>query len=146
MRLINPEILEAALDQRAKALMSTHPIIHRVLMESQGAGAARLEQIVLRMAAARSGLLLIEEFEKSLHHSIQQGAWQLVFRMARELNVQVIATTHSRDAIESFGKAAGPEAQDGLLIRLTRRHSRTFVTTFTPDELKTAARHGIEVR
>ena len=62
--------------------------------------------IVLSLVNARGGVLLIDEFENGLHYSVQLDAWRMIFNLAQSLNVQVFATTHSWDAVESFQTAA----------------------------------------
>ncbi len=81
-----------------------------------------------------------------MHHSILEKVWETVFHLARSLDVQVFATTHSWDCIRSFQKAAGKDPEDGVLIRVTNRDGIIIPTLFREDELAIAAREHIEVR
>ena len=74
-------------------------------LKSMGDGLTRLLQVMLSLVNATNGVLLIDEFENGLHWSVQSKVWESVFRMAMILNVQVFATTHSRDCIIGFQKA-----------------------------------------
>ena len=75
--------------------------------------------ISLALVNVKDGILLIDEFENGLYYSVQPELWQFIFRVARRLNVQVFATTHSWDCIEAFQKAASTDKQaEGFLIRL----------------------------
>lgn len=69
-------------------------------------GMLRILQIALKLVSARGGFLLIDEFENGLHYSVQENVWTLLFEMAEQLDIQVFATTHSWDCIESFSKVA----------------------------------------
>ncbi len=67
--------------------------------------------ISLALVNVKDGILLIDEFENGLYYSVQPDLWQSIFRVARRLNVQVFATTHSWDCVEGFQKAASTEKQ-----------------------------------
>jgi len=117
-----------------------------VPLRSFGDGLNRLFGIVLSLVNAKDGLLLIDEFENGMHHTVQADAWRAVFRLATRLNIQVVATSHSWDAIEAFQKAASETPEEGVLIRLSRRGDEVIPTLFREDELAVATRDRIEVR
>jgi hypothetical protein len=111
-----------------------------------GDGANRLFGIILSLCNARNGLLLIDEIENGLHYSAQAEVWRSIFRLARELNVQVFATTHSWDCVTAFQIAATESPAEGLLVRLSRIRSGVVATPFSEHELQIATRDQIEVR
>src|SRR5438045_2113512 len=83
---------------------------------SLGNGMLRTLGISLALVSVKDGILLIDEFENGLYYSVQPDLWQLIFQVARCLNVQVFATTHSWDCIEAFQKAASIDKQaEGIL-------------------------------
>lgn len=103
--------------------------------------------IALAQVNAKDGILLIDEFELGLCYSVQPDLWRFIFRMARSLNVQVFATTHSWDSIEAFERAAREDHQEkGLLIRLESKKGGIGVTLYDERELTIATREHIEVR
>jgi predicted ATP-dependent endonuclease of OLD family len=106
----------------------------------------RLFGIILSLVNAKDGLLLIDEFENGMHYTVQTDAWRAVFKLASRLDIQVVATSHSWDAIEAFQKAASESPEDGVLIRLTRKGDDIVPTVFREDELAIATRDRIEVR
>jgi AAA domain, putative AbiEii toxin, Type IV TA system len=87
-------------------------------LHSLGGGMLRLFEISLGLVQARGGLLLVDEIENGIHYSVQPDLWTLVFKAAERLDVQVFATTHSWDCIESFQEAAAAHPSAGELIRL----------------------------
>ncbi|MBF0566446.1 MAG: AAA family ATPase [Nitrospirae bacterium] len=87
-------------------------------LKTMGEGMARLLNVILAMLNAKSGLLIIDEFENGLHWSIENKIWDMVFRLAESLNVQVFATTHSMDCIKGFYKAWAKYEELGSLYRL----------------------------
>lgn len=121
--------------------------IHRpVPLRSFGDGLNRLFGIALSLVNAKDGLLIIDEFENGMHHSVQLDTWRMIFNLAATLGVQVFATSHSWDAIEAFQKAASETPEEGVLVRLARKGDNIVPTTFREEELRVATREGIEVR
>jgi hypothetical protein len=117
-----------------------------VPLRSFGDGVNRLFGIALALVTAKNGLLLIDEVENGLHHSLQYEVWKMVFALAQKLNVQVLATSHSWDTIEAFQKAASETPEDGVLVRLLRKDDKVIATVFGEDDLTVVTRDKIEVR
>jgi ABC-type cobalamin/Fe3+-siderophores transport system ATPase subunit len=116
-------------------------------LRSLGEGMNRLFIIALGLVNAQNGMLLIDEVESGLHYSAQADLWRLVLQLARELNIQVFATTHSKDCILAFNKATKELAEeDGVLIRLGRKGEDVVTTLFDEEELEIANEQSIEVR
>ena len=129
-----------------KAVVRATNIPHPVPLRTFGEGVNRLFTLALAIVNAGSGILLIDEFENGLHHSVQTDVWRMVFRLARQLDVQVFATTHSRDAVKAFQKAASESPEEGVLLRLARKGDDIVPTVANEEELAIATRHDIEVR
>ena len=118
-----------------------------VPLKSLGDGVARMFGAALALANSRGGLLLIDEVENGIHHSIQRDFWTMVLRTAHENNVQVFATTHGWDCVTGFAQAATDvDEVDGALVRIGRRGDQVRAIAYSEDELEVAARQGIEVR
>jgi predicted ATPase len=123
-----------------------------VPLNSLGDGMLRVLQLVLKVFPARGGLLLIDEFENGLHYSVQEKVWAFVFDLAVKLDIQVFATTHSWDCIESFASvAACREDVEGVLFRVGRSvrtsdRGRIIATVFEEDQLRNITQAEVEVR
>ncbi len=108
---------------------------------------SRLLGIALALVNCRDGMLLVDEIECGLHYSILPDVWKLIFKTAKDLNVQVFATTHSKDCIEAFEEAAREdEESEGILIRLERQGERIVAKTIDEKRLELAVNHNVEVR
>lgn len=122
-------------------------IKERVPLKSFGEGMTRLLGISLALFHCKNGILLLDEIENGLHYSVLPDIWKLIFKTAKDLNVQVFATTHSKDCIEAFTQAAiDDEESDGMLIRLENKDGKIRAVNFNEDELETVERRNIEVR
>jgi len=123
-----------------------------VPLKSMGDGIIRLFQLALRLYEAKDGYLFIDEFENGLHFGVQKQAWETVFNLSKELNIQVFATTHSWDCIESFTQVALERTDiEGCLLRLGKPtrgplKDKTTATIFTEDDLKILSQSHVEVR
>lgn len=117
---------------------------------SLGAGMNRLFGIALALVNAKDGIVLIDEIESGLHYSVQPAVWRLIFEVARRLNVQVFAATHSRDCIEAFQAATQLDrSSEALLFSLREKQGKpgeVAAIAFDDLELETVAREQIEVR
>lgn len=123
-----------------------------VPLNSLGDGMVRVLQLTLKMFPARGGFYLIDEFENGLHFSVQEKVWRLLFTLAAELDIQLFATTHSWDCIESFARVAR-DVQDveGLLFRVGRSvrtsdRNRVIATVFEEEQLYNITQADVEVR
>ena len=161
LRIITPEFenltfvredenLPRKLRRSAKVKMSDSP--HPVPLNSLGDGMLRVLQLALKIFPAKGGFLLIDEFENGLHFSIQEKVWELLFEMAQRLDIQVFATTHSWDCIESFAKAAIARRDvEGVLFRVGRSAKKSnfgqvIATVFDEDALYNITQADVEVR
>ncbi|MCG3192272.1 MAG: ATP/GTP phosphatase [Thermoanaerobaculia bacterium] len=152
LRIIAPEIEAVSvigteqLRRSRMAIVRTKKFPQPVPLRSFGDGLNRLFGIVLTLVSARSGVLLIDEVENGLHYSVLPDVWKVIFRTARDLGVQVFATTHSWDCIKAFQAAAQEAPDEGVLVRLTARGEAVHSTLFREDELRIATQELIEVR
>lgn len=115
-------------------------------LRSMGDGMMRLFHIVVALVNARNGLLLVDEFENGLHWSIQPKVWDIVFQLAERLNVQVFATTHSRDGVGSFNQVWGQYPELGAFFRLGEKEGLIKTTEYTLETLADAIDMDVEVR
>lgn len=114
-------------------------------LSAMGDGINRVLTIVLAMLNCRDGVLLLDEFETGLHYSVQDELWKMIFMLSEALNIQVFATTHSTDCVNSFARA-GIEGQ-GILIRLENRKGNIVAVDYADKkELIFAVNNHIEMR
>ena len=117
-------------------------------LQSMGDGMNRILTIILALVNAGDGYLLIDEFESGLHYTVQEDLWKMIFKLAKELNVQVFATTHSDDCIHAFANVLNSEENqsDGQYFRLERFGDVIKPIFYSPSALEAAADQHIETR
>lgn len=115
-------------------------------LRSLGEGMNRMFGIILALINAADGMLLVDEVENGLHYSVLPDTWRLIFEVAARLNIQVFATTHSKDCVEAFQRAAQAHVEEGQVIRLGRKGEGVVATLFDEEELEAAMEQNVEVR
>lgn len=112
-----------------------------------GDGIGRLLSMSLAFHQARNGMILIDEIENGLHHSVLVDVWKNLDWLSCKFNVQVIATTHSRECLVAARDAfIEAENQELRVHRLTRRDGEIVATTYTFEALDFTLDYGAEVR
>ncbi|MDX1906012.1 MAG: ATP-binding protein [Bacteroidia bacterium] len=113
-----------------------------------GEGMSRILGMVMSLVDGENGILLIDEFENGLHYTIQPEIWKHLFSLAKELNVQVFVTTHSKDCVEAFARAANMPENEGSarVIRLFNKDGRISESLFDQEDIRTALEQHIDLR
>lgn len=120
-----------------------------VPLNIMGDGMRRVLSFVATIADMRNGVVLLDEIENGLHYTSLSVLWKAVFAACKEYNVQLVATTHSYECIESFSKAyqeIEPSGDDIRLFRIDREERKHQAVPFNAELLKTGIEKEFEVR
>lgn len=153
LRIIAPNLERLAVLQRGRVPRNSSVVVRvadqpePIPLKSLGEGMNRLFGLTLSLVNARGGFLLVDEIESGLYYETQPAMWRLLFTVAKKLNVQVFATTHSYDCIRAFQSVAVEHEEEGALVRLYRSaDGDTRATLFNEDDLQVANEQGVELR
>jgi len=112
-----------------------------------GEGTNRLASIALAIGNCRNGVLFIDEIECGIHYSVLRKVWTVIADMARQFNVQIFASTHSRECIMAAHEAFSESLfYDFRLYRLQRQNGSTQAISYDQEELAGAKATDLEVR
>lgn len=67
-----------------------------------GDGVQRIFHIALQFASCKNGVLLIDEIENAIHHSLFTYFVKLLWELSEKFQVQVFITSHSKEFIDAF--------------------------------------------
>jgi AAA domain, putative AbiEii toxin, Type IV TA system/AAA domain len=113
-----------------------------------GEGMMRVCTLALALLSVPGGLVLVDEIENGLHYRVMPKVWAAIAQAAKDLDVQVFATTHSYEcvaaAVEGIGEGVGED--EFLYHRLDRVDDDIVCRTFAGDALPTALEMNLEVR
>ena len=71
-----------------------------------GDGVRHLISIVTSLYTCENGYLFIDEIDNGIHYTMLDELWRVIFDVSDRLKVQVFATTHSKECIESYARVA----------------------------------------
>ena len=154
LREIEPRLEAVEALQTGQQGSSSTPLIYADLGLSEmipvtqlGQGFNRLLDIYSEIVVSDAKVLLIDEIENGLHHSVMPVIWKGLFLAAKEFDVQIFATTHSWECILAADEAArAGENYDLALIRLDRVKEDIKATVIDEKSLSTAKELHWEMR
>ena len=109
-----------------------------------GEGMTRIARLVLGIVSATGGVVLVDEIENGLHHSVLPKVWQAVDTTAKQFNTQIFATTHSFECAEAAHEALG--ADGFLLHRLEAIGAENRCVTYEPEAISATFKHDMDFR
>lgn len=119
-------------------------------LKNLGDGAQRMLLMTIALVSAKDKILLIDEIEAGLHHTVQEGLWLKIFEYAKKWNIQVFATTHSEDTVKAFTYAMeqADNAETGAFFRLQQNRKTEQIEAIAYDlpRLESALELKLETR
>ncbi len=151
MRIIAPETEDfALLHQQARASSIRLKLKGQdgpVPIKTMGDGMNRLFGLGMALACAKDGILLVDEIENGIHWSVLPEVWKFIVKVAKRLNVQVFATTHSNDCLRAFHFGTkGDQSMDGVAVRIERKNGEFSAEIFDESRLAVIVKEAIEIR
>ncbi len=89
-----------------------------------GDGLKHYISIICALYAYKNGYLYIDEIGNGIHYTNYDKLWEIILTISKEQNVQVFATTHSKELIESYARVAKRLEEDDI----------TFMSMYREDE------------
>ncbi len=62
--------------------------------------------IVISLLVTKKGFIFIDEIDNGIHYSLLDNLWEIILTISKKQNVQVFATTHSKECIESYARVS----------------------------------------
>ena len=138
----------------AKAPGMSQPLVYAhfgmrnaISMTQAGQGFSKLFSLFCHMILSKAKILFIDEIENGLYYEALPEIWKGIATLAASENIQVFATTHSRECILAAHQTmtAVPE-YDFALHRLQRVKGQIEAVTHDRGMLDAAIKSGLEVR
>ena len=149
LRLLLPLLVdvEVITDPDGKPfILATTTENERLPLQALGGGMTRLFRLFVAFHDFRGGLVLIDEIENGLHYLILPNLWRQVQAMTGELDVQIFATTHSRECIDAALDSFADEP-DRLAVHVLSRHrDQVRAVTYSGETLEAARDIHLDLR
>ena len=120
-----------------------------ITLDHFGDGIISVLTYILAIYENKNSVILIDEIENGLHWKTQTILWKAVLTAAKENNVQIIATTHSREMIASLNEVCEEgliERDDFAVFSLDKNGDKNYVTDYRKDDLQFRLNSGGEIR
>jgi AAA15 family ATPase/GTPase len=149
LQLLEPRLKKLAVLVRAgkPSIFADVGLTELLPISLMGDGIGRFLRILLTLLNIPNGVMLVDEIENGLHYSTLTDVWRVIGKAARELNVQVFATTHSYECIRAAHQSfASDNVYDFRYHRLERSDNTINVFTYDKDMLEVAPIADLEIR
>jgi AAA15 family ATPase/GTPase len=114
---------------------------------SIGSGISKILFIIIMIINNPDSIILIDELENGIHHSMFINLWNLLYKLSIDYNCQIIATSHSYECIKSSVIDINPDYDELFnYIRLNKVENEIKPVYFTAETLKGAINKEFEIR
>ena len=150
LKIIEPKLMQVAVDMSGDGTrVRLKHARNSISIKNLGDGIRRLLTIAIGLVSAENSYLLIDEFDIGLHYSVQEELWDAIFKLSKELNVQVFVTSHNKDCVEAFTHTILKyNDEDSQYFRLQRKRNSELIESvkYTTRNLEVALMSDIETR
>ena len=104
LQMFDPDVLDLDViaSRGREAVRVTHRVRGVVDLSSFGEGMRRSAVLALALTRASQGVLLVDEIEAGIHHSVLRPVLAKLIEAAALSDVQILATTHSLEAVDAI--------------------------------------------
>jgi GTPase SAR1 family protein len=146
------------MDQRVKGISVASPRVvseifvdlgenYLVPVTLMGSGVVRALGIASEMAFSKGGVALVDEIEDGIYYKRLGDLWGAIYEMAKQYDVQIIASTHSAECVTAAFDAVTPDLKDADPLHVYRLVAgRRAPIPYERKSLKTMAEFVAEVR
>ncbi|CAA6819567.1 MAG: Unknown protein [uncultured Sulfurovum sp.] len=101
-----------------------------------GQGIKTFINIIASILLLKDDFIFIDEIENGIHYTNLDKLWEIILTISKEANVQVFATTHSKECIESYARVAKKlEDEEITFIELGRNKENKLDSTVMDSEM-----------
>jgi len=71
-----------------------------------GDGLGKFIYFTMFLLSQKNSIILLDEIENGIHYTLLDRLWKIILTLSKQQNIQVFATTHSKECIESYARVA----------------------------------------
>lgn len=150
LKIFDPEVedLDVIASLRREAVRVTHVRRGVVDLSSFGDGMRRAAALALALTRASHGVLLVDEIESGIHHSVLRPVLGKLLEAAATSKVQILATTHSLEAVDALvGSVADRGVTDAAAaFWVQRKDGHHDVRRYDFERLLQLREGGLDIR
>ena len=112
-----------------------------------GSGFVNYLRICLNCLDTLGGILLIDEIEDGIHHSMMKPLLTFLLKQSIEQKTQIFASTHSDEIIKTFYEVANElNTKDVCALKFQQKEETTSVRNYRYKDLMLASQIHLEIR
>ena len=114
-----------------------------------GQGIKTFINIVSSILLLKDSFIFIDEIENGIHYTNLDKLWEIILTISKEQNVQIFATTHSKECIESFNRVQKKlEDKDTYYFEMAKnaKTDEIFMTQIDSKQLEYGLSHNERIR
>ena len=116
-------------------------------VQLMGEGMSRIFSLALAIASCPGGIVLIDEIENGLHYTVMEKVWRAIGAFARYYDVQLFATTHSRECVYYAHRAfEADEEEEMRFFRIDRARGKLRAVMYDKEMREAAFEVGVGIR
>jgi ABC-type molybdenum transport system ATPase subunit/photorepair protein PhrA len=112
---LDPRILSARLDliDDEQVISLDVGLSERMPLSQLGQGTYRVVSILSDLMGSKPDLFLIDEIENGVHYTALPKIWRALAEIAAAMDIQIFATTHSKECLEAAHRVFYDEDSEG---------------------------------
>ena len=149
MKDIEPRVKDLVpLSERGRTIVYVDVGLPSLLpLTALGSGFLNYLRLGLDCLDEPGGILLIDEIEEGIHHTLMKPLLKFLLRRTKEGNVQIFASTHSDEIINAlYDVAQEIETQDVCALRFQMVDQSVVAKSFSYKDLMLARQMRLEIR
>lgn len=119
-------------------------------LSQAGQGMLRLVTILSYLLGAKPNVCIIDEIENGIHYTALPRMWRGLAKISELLGIQIFATTHSKECLESAHRVFFDEDNEGkrnlAVIQLMRVDGKIEVQVLDEERVNDALEINLELR
>lgn len=149
LRSVDSRVKSVRLDSSASfpSIAVDLGLSERLPLAQAGQGLYRLVAILSEILSGKAKLFLVDEIENGLHYTALEDLWKGIALAASRLDLQIFATTHSRECLAAAHEAFSKQSSYDLrVVQLFRLQTKSEGRVLERNHIEAALEADIEVR
>ena len=110
-----------------------------------GDGILRVFEIGLNLLYCKNSLLLVDNIDIYLHHTVLPDVFKIIKEVAEKLDIQIFATAHSWDCVEALAHICDPDVSERSQVTLHRIEMRKNNPIMNDENINIEYKSEIEI-
>jgi len=103
-------------------------------LSQYGDGIKHFINVILTLLAHKDTTIYLDEIENGIHYTNLDKLWEIILTISKDQHVQVFATTHSKECIESYARVAKKLEDEEITMTVLARNPKNEIKALVYDD------------